>query len=271
VKAPLGVAALAGVMAASCGAPLLKLPAGPGAPAADISTVIAEATRACRAVSTTTAEAAVTGSVGGRRLRARLLVGLASPASARLEAFAFGAQIFVFVSRAGDATLLLPRDRRVLQHGRPADVLEAVTGLPLDAGDLRVALLGCSAGQVADRGRQIGDDWRAVQDGATELYLQRTPRAGPWRVVAAVHRDPGRPAWRAEYRDFAEGLPRSVRFVSLDQTRFDLRLTLSQVDLNVTLDPAAFVVNVPPDTDPISLDELRQSGPLTGASGSNGR
>lgn len=218
-----------------------------------------------------TAEAAVTGSVGGRRLRARLLVGLASPASARLEAFAFGAQIFIFVARGDEATLLLTRDRRVLQHGRPEAVLEAVTGLPLDAADLRVGLVGCVVGPDLDRGRQLGDDWRVVPDGTTEVYLHRVPHIGPWRVAAAVHHDPGRPAWRAEYRDFAGDLPRTVRFVSSDAKRFDLRLALSQIDLNVKLDAAAFEVNVPPGTDPISLEELRQNGPLAGASGSDGR
>ncbi len=259
------------LLTVSCGAPLFTLPAGPGAPATDIRTAKAEATNGCRAVSTMTAEAAVSGSIGGRRVRARLLVGLASPASARLEAFAFGAQLFVFVARGDDATLLLTRDRRVLQHGRPQAVLEAVTALPLDAADLRVALLGCVAGADTDRGSQLGDDWRVVPDGTTEVYLRRVPHTAPWRVVAAVHQDPGRPAWRAEYRDFAGDLPRTVRFVSSDAKRFDLRLALSQVELNVKLDAAAFEVNVPPGTDPITLDELRQNGPLGAAPGSDGR
>src|SRR5207247_11119018 len=135
---------LAALISASCSARLLKLPSGAGTPAPDAAGALAEATAACRTVSTITAEMAVSGSVGGRRLRARLLAGLASPASARLEAVApFGPPLFFFVARGGDATLYLPRDDRVLEHGRPAAVLEAIAGVPLDAADLRVTLIGC--------------------------------------------------------------------------------------------------------------------------------
>lgn len=255
----------AGFLTASCAASL-KLPAAPGTPAGDIAAVMGEATSACRAVSTFSAEIAVSGSVGGRKLRARLLAGLSSPASARIEAFAFGQQIFIFAARGNDATLLLTRDHRLLEHGRPDAVLQAVAGVPLDAADLRIALLGCVVSADLNRGRQIGDDWRIAEDGTTALYLQRAPQTAPWRLVAAIHRDPGRPAWRVEYRDFQNNLPRTVRLASIDTRQFDLRLALSQVDLNVKLEDAAFQIAVPPGTDPITLEELRKSGPLGGAS-----
>ena len=68
-------------------------------------------------------------------MRGRLLAGLAAPASARLEAVApFGPPVFIFVARDDEATLLLPRDRRVLEHGRPTAVLDAVAGVPMSAG-----------------------------------------------------------------------------------------------------------------------------------------
>ena len=72
----------AAALAASCGAPLMKLPAGPGTPAPDVREAVAEATAACRSVSTITTEIAVNGSVAGHRLRGHLLAGLAAPASA---------------------------------------------------------------------------------------------------------------------------------------------------------------------------------------------
>jgi hypothetical protein len=139
-------------------------------------------------------------------------------------------------------------------------VLEAVTGVPLDADDLRTALTGCAAPSGGAAGYAIGDEWRIVPDGPGEVYLRR--EGGAWRVVAAVRRDEGRPAWRAEYREFVEGLPRSIRITSLDPDRFDVRLTLSQVDVNIPLDAAVFELRVPDRADPITLDELRQSGPL---------
>jgi len=102
----------------------MKLPSGPGEPAADGATALTEATSTCRAVSTLSSEVGVSGSVNGRRLRGRLLVGAAAPASARIEAVApFGQPLFIFVARGNDATLLLPRDNRALEHGRAASVL----------------------------------------------------------------------------------------------------------------------------------------------------
>src|SRR5262245_55325481 len=95
----------------------MKLPTGPGTPAPDAAALFDQAAAACRRVNTITAEIAVTGSVRGRRLRGRLLAGLAPPASARLEAPApFGEPLFIFAARDEEATLLLPRDNRVLRR-----------------------------------------------------------------------------------------------------------------------------------------------------------
>ena len=246
----------------SCGAPLMKLPAGPGAPAADAADAIADATAACRAVSTLSAEIAVSGSVGGRRLRGRLLVGLAPPASARIEAVApAGAPVFILVASGQDATVLLPRDDRVLEHGPAAPVLEAVAGVPLDPADLKAALTGCAQAPDSAHGRSLGNDWRVVPDGPTELYLHRNRKIGRWEVAAALHRavDGGPGDWRAEYRDVQEGLPRAIRFAG--GQRFDLSLTLSQVSLNEPLGPEVFRVQIPRSAEPITLDELRHARP----------
>lgn len=254
---------LAAVMTVSCGAPLMKLPAGPGGPASDARDAFAEATAKCDAVSSITAAVAVRGSVGGRRLRGRLDVGLAPPASARIEAVVpFGQPVFIFVARGGDATLLLTRDNRVLERGRPEAVLEAITGVPLDPADLRTALIGCASGPDVTQGRQLGDDWRVLPAGLDLIYLRRDPRTAPWRLVAVAHRPPGRREWRAEYRDFKDGFPQTVRFASSERDRFNLTLELSQVDLNIPLPAGAFDVKIPASAESITLDELRRAGPL---------
>jgi len=240
----------------------MKLPAGPGTPAADGADAIADATAACRAVSTMSAEIGVSGSVGGRRLRGRLLVGLAPPASARIEAVApAGAPVFILVASGQDATVLLPRDDRVLEHGPAASVLEAVAGVPLDPADLKAALTGCAQAPDSAHGRSFGNDWRVVPDGPTELYLHRNRKIGRWEVAAALHRavDGGPGDWRAEYRDVQEGLPRAIRFAG--GQRFDLSLTLSQVSLNEPLGPEVFRVQIPRSAEPITLDELRHARP----------
>lgn len=242
----------------------MKLPSGPGAPATDARDALDGATSACRNVSTITAEIGASGSVAGQRFRARLSAGLAAPASARLEAAApFGAPMFIFVATGDDATLLLPHDGRVLEHGRPDAVLEAIAGLPLDAGDLRTALTGCPASPDVAEAKRLDADWRMVPDGPNQVYLQRVPQSpvpGSWRVVAIVFHAPQND-WRAEYREFENGLPRAVRFISNRSDRFDLRLALSQVDINTQLGPEVFRVQVPADADPITIDELKRARP----------
>jgi len=186
----------------------------------------------------------------------------------RLEAVApFGQPLFFFVARGNDATLLLPREGRVLEHGRPEAVLEAIAAVPLDAAALRVVLTGCTSAPEPSRARQIGDDWRVVPDGPREIYLHRDARGAPWRVVAAVHREADVPTWRAEYRDLGSGgtvngLPQTVRLASVGSNRFDLRLALSQVAINDRVDDSVFTLQIPRDAVPITLVELKNSGPL---------
>lgn len=251
----------------SCAAPLLKLPTrpeGPGGRAVDGAEVVAEATAVCRGIRTMTAEMSVRGSIGGQRIpRGRLIAGLAEPDAVHLDAVApFGESIFMFVVKDGRATLLLPRDDRALENGAPAAVLEAVTGVPLDGASLRLALTGCADASGSAGILSVGDRWRILTVGARAQYFERDGRTGAWRMVAALHAMTDRPTWRAEYRDFLHGLPRSIRFVSPAPRRFDLRLALSDVEINTPLPTEAFELRIPPGTNPIGLEELRRSGPL---------
>ena len=240
----------------------MKLPAGPGAPAADTVEALTQATAVCSGIRTLTAEVAVSGKVSGRRFRARLAVGVAAPASARLEAVApFGPPIFILVATDDDATLLLPREERVLQHGRSADVLDAAAGVPLSAADLRAVLTGCPPAVSRPEGRALGADWRLITDAAGDaLYLHRAGAGQPWQLAAASRR-----AWRVEYRDPLNGLPRAMRITSVAAAdagaSFDLTLALSQVETNVPLGADVFRVDIPRAARPITLDELRHARP----------
>ncbi len=264
------MAAMAATVA-SCGTPLMKLPSGPGAPvpAQQAAAALDQATSACRALRTLTAEIAVSGSAGGHRLRGRLSAGVAAPASARLEAVApFGPPLFIFVATGDDATLLLPRDERVLAHGQADAVLDAVAGVPLGAADLESTLTGCAPADAAGPlpARQFGDTWQQVTAASGDLYLHRASAGQPWLLAALVRRSSGGRAWRTEYRDHQNGLPRTIRLTSVDdgqpQGAFDLQLALSQVETNVPLGAEAFTILVPKSAVPISIDELRRSGPL---------
>jgi hypothetical protein len=179
-----------------------------------------------------------------------------------VEAVAPFGLLFTFAARGDEATLVLHRENRALEGGPSAAVLEAVTGVPLGPSDLRLALTGCAASPDVQGVRQLGAEWRLVPDGERVLYLRREPPSAPWRVAAVVTRDARGRAWRAEYSEFDEGLPVAIRLAGDDGRRFDLRLALSQVDVNLPLGPEVFVARVPPSAVPISLEELRAEGPL---------
>lgn len=252
---------IAAATTAACAPAVMKLPSGQGAPV-DARDAVLDATTVCTGVRTFSAEVGVSGSAGGQRLRGRLLVGAAAPDSARIEAIApFGPPVFIFVARNQEATLLLPRDERVLEHGKPSQVLEAVSGLPLDAADLRRALTACLSDPRPGDGRAIGEDWRVVPDPPDTAYLRRDSRGASWRVVAVIHTPSDGLPWRAEYTAFEGGLPRGVRLISTDSKRFDLRLALSQVDVNPSLDADAFRVQVPRSASPITIEELQNARP----------
>ena len=256
------IAFAAAAATASCAAPLLKLPGGSGPPASDAAAALTQSITACRAVRTMTAEVAVSGKVNGQRTRARLQLGVAAPASAYIEAPApFGAPVFIFAAQNDDATLLLPRDRRVLEHGRPAEVLEAIAGVPLTPAALRDTLTGCvTDGAPRNAATQPEARWR-VFPGSEELYLFRDRDADPWHLVAVVHRG-GTAPWRAEYREFINDVPRSIHLTSTPSNRFDLQLALSDVELNVPIGPETFRVQIPAGTTPLTIGELRDGGPF---------
>jgi hypothetical protein len=240
----------------------MKLPAGPGAPAPDALEALTQATAVCRGVRTLTAEVAASGKVSGQRFRVRLSAGVAAPASARLEAVApFGPPIFILAATNDEATLLLPRDDRVLQRGKSAEVLDAVAGVPLSAADLHAVLTGCAPAAAGAEGRELGADWRLINNPTSgAMYLHRQGANQPWQLVSVVRRE-----WRVDYRDPLNGLPRSIRVTSVGdrdpQSSFDVTLALSQVETNMTLGDEVFKIDVPRSAKPITLDELRHARP----------
>jgi hypothetical protein len=87
------------------------------------------------------------------------------------------------------------------------------------------------------------------------MYLQRS---GMWQVRAAR-----RDGWEIDYPAWQGTFPEEIRLRSANgPANVDMTATLSQVEVNVDVDPAAFTVNVPPNATPLSIDELRQAGPL---------
>ena len=134
-------------------------------------------------------------------------------------------------------------------------MLDAVAGVPLDAAELVATLTGCAPAFPQASARDLGDDWRVVRlagDGVGyNLFLHRDRPAQPWRLVATTREGTSDAGWRAEYRDFQNDLPRTIRIAGVgpfDQPKnaaFDLTLALSQVETNVPLETDVFRPEIP--------------------------
>lgn len=245
----------------ACAARGVELPADAGRPLPDFAEIYRQATSTCAAVRTLTTELSLSGRAGGRRVRGRAIAGFERPDAMRLEGVApFGPPAFIFVARGEAATLLLPRDNRVLRGARAEDILGALTGVALAPADLLAILTGCVAATPgATGGRLHQNGWASIDlAGGAMLYLHR--QSAGWQRRAAR-----RPGWHVEYWAWEGGFPETVRLRSVSpDVDVDLTATVSQLEANVDLDPAAFTVNVPRDAFELAISELRDAGLLRG-------
>jgi hypothetical protein len=255
--------------AAACAtAATIRLPDGPWADEPSAAGAFESASAACRGVRTLTAELGVRGKAGRSKIRGRVLAGFERGGSLRLEAPApFGAPVFILVSRANRATLLLPRDRRILSDVAVDDVLEAITGLRRSSDDVLALLAGCLAADAASAGtgqRSSGGWLRVGLTGGVTAFLASD--GGRWRVAAGQGgAGVSGSSWTVSYAAFASGFPAAVTIrqeAGFGAAETALTFQVSQLETNVPIDPRAFDVIIPPDTQPLTLDELRQTGPL---------
>jgi len=252
------------VATAGCGRrSRVALPTGAGTALPDFTTPYREATADCLALTSLTASIKLSGRSGSTKLSARIDSGFAAPSAIRLEGFpriSFGGRpFFILVSRDSDSTLVMPRDARVLKGAAPAAILEALTGVALGPADLQSIVGGCGLQtSPPSGGRSYGNGWAAVDAGDASVFLRQI--AGRWRVAGAL-----RGALTVAYSDFAAGRAATVRVRLVDakgHPTADLSLRLSQLEINPPLDAKTFEVEVPRDSVPLTLDELRRAGPL---------
>jgi len=260
IRIPIFILQFAIVIALSgCAAKRISLPTDPGTPLPDFAQIHSQVSSACNGARTLTAELALSGRAGRQRLRGRVVAGFERPGSMRLEGVApFGPPAFILAARAGEATLLLPRDNRVVRGAKAEDILGALTGVALAPADLQAVLTGCVVAMPrAIDGRLHSGGWASIDlDGGAVIYLRQ--ESGMWQVRAARRGD-----WRIEYPMWEGAFPSVVRLLS-DATaqRIDLTAQVSQREVNVDLDASAFALNVPAGARPLSVDELRENGPL---------
>lgn len=260
------------LVTASCAPRLVTLPSGPGSAFPDYLPAYETATEACRGVRTLAAVLSISGRAGGQRFRAKIDAGFEAPARVRLELPAPGKPFFTYVATGDSATLVLPREGRVLRGAPPAATLEALAGVALGPDDLRTIVSGCGlTSSPPTLGRAFASSWLSVESGATTTWLQQV--GGGWRLLAASRANTDRGLMGpldVRYTDYVGGRPSTVRLRTIGAdtdggrraVSTDLTIRLSQVDINQPIDPAAFEVDVPADATPMTLDELRRAGPL---------
>ena len=250
------------LLVASCAARTPPRPAGSAT--ADPSAVASfeAATTACRGFRSFEGELALSGRAGGERVRGRVLTGLEAGGAMRLEFPApFGAPFFILAGRNETATLVLPREKRVMRDTAVAAVLERLTGLALGADDLRLIVSGCLVEQATPAdGRQWRGGWQAVTIGPERVAYLRQVQGRP--VLVAADYGP----WHVDYAQHMSGFPRVVRIRSAGAATannlIDITARVEQLEVNTQINPRAWTVDVPSDADPMTLDELRSIAPL---------
>ena len=253
-------AALVAILAVThgCAAKRFAPPVDAGVPVDGFAETWAKVAGPCLGVKTLTAELSLSGRAAGTRIRGRVQAGFAR-GSMRLEGVApFGQPVFILASGPSQATLLLPRDERVVAAPDAQEILDALVGVRLRSDALMAVVAGCVMTTAPAGATAHGDITRfAFENGA--VYV-RTRGPQP-RIVAAESRP-----FFIEYLDTAtaSAWPGRVR-ISRELPNgqgVDLTIVISQVETNMTLPPDAFTVDVPVGTMPMSLSQLRASGPL---------
>ena len=251
------VAGLALAFAWGCGAPKgVTLPGGPGTPAPDAPAAYEEAVQECRGIRTMTVTLGLSGRVGDTRLRGNVDAGFEAPDKVRLEMRPpIGRPIFILVAPGPEATLYLTRENRVLRKARSSEVVEALVGLRLDGAELRALVSGCGFGAAEPSGgRSFDGQWIAVTTGSATTYLRQIE--GRWRIVAAT-----REGLTVLYSGFSAGRASTLQ-LEAPASKANVTAVLSDMNINLPLEPSVFEVTVPADAKPLTLDELRRAGPL---------
>ena len=150
----------------------------------------------------------------------------------------------------GDATLLLPRDRRVPRartpragargrHRRAAGPSRSA----IDAHRLRAATR-----RDPSASRALGDDWRVIPDAARALPAPRAPGRS---LASGLGRPQRKPAgWRADYREFQSTICRAnISLVcAASRAASTCGSSCRRSTSTSTLEPSTFRVAIPPGT-----------------------
>ena len=235
-------------------------PSGPGAAAPEAAAIWKSVGATCRAVTSYRAEFALTGRIGDRRIRglasARLFTALSAKGDIGLEATVSGQLLFRLGGSSEEAVLLL-RDENRIAKARPDQILDALIGVSLTPERLLGVVTGCIT-TIETFERAARHD-QVLEIVTSDAHVFLTSVASAWQVRAGRFENV-----TVEYFAFERGLPRELRLTTSETggqpVVLDLRVQALQT--NIEIDPALFRVTMPEGARPITIDELRQVGPL---------
>jgi hypothetical protein len=189
-------------------------------------------------------------------LKATVLAGLTAEDQIRLEVPApFGRAVFILAGTNARSTLLT-RDNRALT-ARADQIVEGLTGLPFGPRALLAVLSGCGISSTELVQARRYDVTIGIDASEGRVFLRQWN--GRWRVAAAEL------AGLTIVYDLSDGdWPSGLHISSAPNRTPPLTLTVTehQVEANAVLRASDFSLAVPPDATPLTLEELRASGPL---------
>lgn len=261
------LAVLAGalVLSASCAPALFVPPSGPGIPAPDAAGLWESASRTCRATSSFLGSLRISGSVGGDRLPTTIVIDTGATSSALdLEAHAAGRSVFRLVGTTDEATIYLDDGHRFAKAS-PEALTEALVGVKLGPARWLALLTGCLVAPADFVSAERYGPELAVTTAGGRVFLD--PVDTGWRAVHGVF-----DGLIVTYEQFSAaassaaspGLPLTWRLTSAPgrDPSVALAVRVASGTAGASVPATAFRLTLPNDAVPMTLDELRESGPL---------
>ncbi len=258
MRAATAAAAALTLTLAGCASHGFVRPEGPSRPLADAGALWRQTSAPCQSLTAYQAQLRLSGRVAGEPV-GNLIVGVVTTRASEigLEARASGPPAFVLGGRADRATLWLASSRRVVVDHADA-IVDALVGVPWDPERLMAVLSGCVtfAGRPADAREYDGGITALRFSGGDEVYVETI--AGRSTVRAAVV-----DGVSVDYQRAESGWPTQVALRSEPGRSPSVALSM-RIDVAVpdpATNPSQFTVVVPTGASPMSIEELRASGP----------
>jgi outer membrane biogenesis lipoprotein LolB len=236
-------------------------PAGPPSSVSEAAAIWEAATNTCRTVESYAGALGLTGRIGVQRIRglasATLDVAIDRENRLAMEARVAG-QVGFRLGGSESAAVLWLRDGNRVVKAPAASLLGALVGAPFAPSRLREVLAGCPA-RVAPLvpAARYGRVVQFGSDDAARVFIE--PADGRWHVRAW-----GFDRWTVTYEQDDDAVPRRIT-VSSDPgvtPAVLLSLRVNHVERDVDVPPAAFTVVIPEGAREMTVDELREAGPL---------